>query len=244
MITAIHQPHYFPWLGYLDKMAKADQFIILDEVQLTDRSPMIRNKFLSFDGSEKMLSLSVQKKGYREKKTKDIELFNIEKVQECHRKFFEYNYKKAVHFDEIMEVIHPIFCRSYCKLIEIQMDTVFLLKRLFSIDTDIIYQSHLQYDRENKKSDLIQALCNEVGADVYLSGNGARKYMDVSSFERDGIHVVYQNFAYPVYQQFRLRDFVPNLSSLDILFHLGIDDAKYIFWENVKRGKEFEMLVR
>ena len=35
MVTAIHQPHYFPWLGYLDKMAKAGQFIILDEVQLT-----------------------------------------------------------------------------------------------------------------------------------------------------------------------------------------------------------------
>lgn len=62
MKTAIHQPHYFPWLGYMDKMAKTDQFIILDEVQLTDRSPMVRNKFLTFCGREETLSLSIQKK--------------------------------------------------------------------------------------------------------------------------------------------------------------------------------------
>ena len=158
MVTAIHQPHYFPWLGYLDKMAKAGQFIILDEVQLTDRSPMVRNKFLTFSGAEEMLSLSVQKKGYRDKKTRDIELFDIENIQKRHKRFFELNYKKAEFFDEIMEAVCPIFERPYSKLIEIQMDTVFLMRELFGIKTEIIYQSQLQYDRENKKSGLIQAI--------------------------------------------------------------------------------------
>ena len=60
--VAIHQPHYFPWLGYLDKMAKANEFVVLDEVQFADGSPMSRNRFLQVDGKAKLLSLSIEKR--------------------------------------------------------------------------------------------------------------------------------------------------------------------------------------
>lgn len=238
MKAAIHQPHYLPWLGYMDKMAKADKFIILDEVQLTDRSPMVRNKFLGFNGKEEMLSLSIQKKGYREKMAKDIKLFEIRQVQDRHRKYFEYNYKRAAFYEEIMGQLQPIFEKPYENLIDIEMDTVLMIKRCLGIQTQLIYQSELSYERQSRKSDLMQALSSAVGADIYISGNGARKYMDEESFAREGIRVAYQKFSYPVYSQFGKKEFVPNLSSLDMLFHLGIEEAGKVFWDNVEKGKE------
>ncbi|MEC8198310.1 MAG: WbqC family protein, partial [Pseudomonadota bacterium] len=38
MIVAIHQPNYFPWLGYFRKMIEADVFIFLDDVQFSKGS--------------------------------------------------------------------------------------------------------------------------------------------------------------------------------------------------------------
>ena len=37
MIVAAHQPHFLPWLGYLDRMLRCDLFILVDHVQFERR---------------------------------------------------------------------------------------------------------------------------------------------------------------------------------------------------------------
>ena len=50
MIAAIHQPQYLPWLGYFDKMLKADVFCYLDTVQFEKNDWQNRNRIRTAAG--------------------------------------------------------------------------------------------------------------------------------------------------------------------------------------------------
>ena len=50
-----------------------------------------------------------------------------------------------------------------------------------NIETDMIYSSDLPVS--GKKSELLYNICKHVGAKTYLSGLGAKDYMDLDVFE-------------------------------------------------------------
>jgi hypothetical protein len=65
----------------------------------------------------------------------------------------------------------------------------------------------------------------KLGATTYLSGQGAKKYNDENLFAQHQLNIIYQNFELPVYKQLG-EVFMPNLSVIDILFNLPVDEIK------------------
>ena len=47
-IVAIHQPNFFPWLGYFDKISKADSFVFLDDIQFPKKGGSWSNRIKLF----------------------------------------------------------------------------------------------------------------------------------------------------------------------------------------------------
>jgi hypothetical protein len=234
MTVAIHQPHYLPWLGYFDKMIKSDKFIILDDVQLTDRSPMRRNKFIDRNGKEMLLSVDLYKKNYQERKTRDIRLNYEGQWNKKHERFLFLNYNRHPYFDEIWPHIEKIFFKAYAYLLDIQMDGIAIMRSFLDISTPIIMQSSLSYEPDAKNTNLMLSLCKCVSARTYLSGRGAIAYMNDNAFDEAGIRIVYQEFSCPEYKQMNSPElFIPNLSTLDLLFNYGINKSREKFRNNI-----------
>ena len=237
MIAAIHQHHYFPWLGYMDKMARSDVFLLLDRVQLNDSSYMFRHQLLDKNGDRKYITIPFHKKGYMLRAYNELELNGDVDWQTRQKNFICDNYRRHPFFTEIWEEIEPLFTRRFSLLWEVTDESVRIMRRLLDVKTPLIYESSLD-SAAGRKNEFLVGLLTQLGADRYLSGSGAKKYMDTDVFRSAGIEVEFQQFTLPQYPQKNSKEFVGGLSGLDILFNCGVAGTRRIFWENVSRGQE------
>ena len=240
MIVSIHQPHYFPWMGYFDKMAKADTFILLDDVQLEKGSYMYRNRILNPQGKISYLTISGDKHGFLDRSYREIASTNDDVWLEKHAAELKRSYGESAFFEEVWDKIGDLFSKKEETIAAYCIRSVLRLREILEIPTKILLQSDLPSDDTKRKNDLVLSLCKTAGADGYLSGNGARKYTDESSFENAGIRLRYQTFQPPVYDQMHTEEFVPGLSMLDVLFNCGTEKTKELFREASRAGKEIE----
>lgn len=234
MRVGIHQINYFPWLGYFNKIAKSDIFVLLDEVQLIDNGMMHRNRIINKNGDVAYITISINKKNYLNKKFSEIETSqNVDWLTKQYNQISD-SYRKAPFWKEVNDLLFPFFHDKYEKIIDVNRKALEIMISLLGIKTKLVLQSSLKYDPDLKKDDLLISLLKDLNADVYLSGTGAKKYMVLDDFHHENIMVQFQTFESPVYDQINAKDFIPGLSILDTLFNCGIEGTKQLFWDNLQ----------
>jgi hypothetical protein len=92
MIVAVHQPQYLPWLGYFDKINRADIFVLLDNVQFKKNEWQNRNRIKTANGRQ-WLTVPVMYK--YPQLINEVEINNKDKWQHRQRQAIISNYKKA-----------------------------------------------------------------------------------------------------------------------------------------------------
>ncbi len=223
--VVIHQPDFLPYLGFFHRLLKADLFILLDHVQFvhSNRGWTHRDKIKTPQGV-RWITISV-KKAPRETAINNVVLSKTSQWRENNLNLFRANYREAPFFDEIMPMIEGLYQKNHSKLVDITSDSILLLLNMFDIHIPIVYSSNM--NPQKHKNDLIVELCNKVQATHYLSGVGAKDYFRSEPFSRSGIEVIWQNFNHPIYKQLH-GEFLPYLSSIDLLFNCGIAKSRKI----------------
>ena len=221
MVLAAHQPQYMPYLGYLHKMKKADIFVILDDVQFKKNEWQNRNRIKGKDGPVWITVPVFHNFGQL---IKDVRIRNNIPWQRKHKNTIQTYYSKAPHF-HLFDRFSSLWKREFEKLIDINMESIRVLCEIFGINTPIYFSS--EFNIKKTKTERLVALCKELGAEFYLSGQGAKDYLDVELFRKEKIEVIWQEFTHPEYPQL-WGDFIPNLSAIDAVLNLG-EKCKELF---------------
>ncbi len=224
MLVAIHQPCFLPWLGYLDRMMRSDQFVILDHVQFERRNYQNRALILN-EGEARWLTVPVvqvsQKETILEKRVDNPE--STEGDRWWGPKAYQtlrYAYRKAPHFELYAPKLKEILYARWESLLDLDMAGLDFLREALEIRTPLVRSSQLAV--QGQKSELLLNICLATGAKAFHGGlGGSRDYLDKSAFDAAGMGVEWQSFAHPTYPQCGAEPFVKGLSAVDILFNCG-----------------------
>lgn len=226
MIVAVHQPQYLPWLGYFEKIARADRFVVLDIVQYKKNEFQNRNKIKTGQGWQ-WLTVPAQ---YKFPMTiAEVPIGNNVNWRNKHMQALISNYSKAPFFDTYRASFEALFQQEWDKLTDINQATLKLIAKELDIETPIDTPTH--WDLSEDPTGRLVDICKHLGATTYLAGAGGHDYMDLTQFEKAGIHVTFQTFTHPVYPQL-FGDFEPYMSAIDLLFNCGSKSKAILLGEN------------
>jgi hypothetical protein len=223
--VVIHQPDFIPWLGFFDRLLQADLFVALDSVQFvhSNRSWTHRDKIKTGQG-ERWITVSV-KKPSRTTAINEVLLAEDTSWRQDNLNLIAANYKSAPFFDEIFPAVRELYKRPDALLADFTLSSIDMLMDMLAIRVPVVRSGTL--GASGAKSELLVDILQRVGATHYLSGVGARAYLDSSLFEAKGIEVRWQEFTHPVYPQLH-GAFIPMLTTLDMLFNCGIARSRSI----------------
>lgn len=223
MIVAAHQPNFIPWLGYFDKMRKADLFITVDHVQLERQSFQNRTRIKTGEGARWITVPLVQRSRSERIADKLVDNSRRGRFRWCRKMYLtlKYSYESAPYFHAYEPELKEIFDARWERLAELNARMIQFCRHALGIRTPMLNSSLMGI--EGSKSEMVLNMCLSAGADAYLAGHGAsRDYLDVGAFERAGVRVIWQDFEHPTYtQRPRSEEFIPNLSALDLILNCG-----------------------
>lgn len=220
--VVIHQPDFAPYIGFFQRLIYADLIIILDNVQFvhSNNGWTHRDKIRTKEGS-KWITNSVKKTSrnslineiYYSKS--DWRIRNLNLIKE--------NYRKAKFFETLFPFFEDLYYLKTESLIEFNMFWINSICNILDLKIDVVYASKLNVS--GVKNELIINLLKSVNAENYLSGDGAKVYLNEEIFTANNINLIWQNYNHPFYEQ-QFDGFIPYLSIIDCLLNCGIKETK------------------
>lgn len=217
MILSIHQPDYIPWLGTFYKMAHSDVFVYLDDAQYSNQAAHDFNVIKTPQGVHRLKIPVEQHLGDSICTVRTKDELDWKKK---HLKTLAMNYGHAPFFESVFPVFEAVLQQEYPNLAALNMAVNELLCMGFGIHPKLYKSSDLKLS--SVREERILDICEQLGATVYLSGNGARSYQEDQHFTARGVKLTYLDYQPIVYSQ-QWKGFLPCMSVLDYVLNCGFD---------------------
>jgi len=233
-VVAIHQPNFFPWLGYFAKIARSDVFVFLDDAQLKNSGGSWVNRVrIANRGQASWLTASLDRRVSGVQAIAETRLVSSDwDWRQKNLRILENGYRKAPFFDEGIALIGPLLLYEEDLVSRYNVNAITRLAAAFDITQDR-FQLATELHSDGGGTQRLISLVHSVGGNCYLSGDGASGYQEDELFVSSGLDLERLHFVEPVRQQVGGSEdgFIPGLSVIDSLFNLGVERTAKLIWD-------------
>ena len=209
-------------MGYFGMLDAADIFVFYDDVQFSAQSWQQRNRIRNSQGSMWLTVPIVRQYGSR---ICDTRINNSTNWKKKHWESIKQGYSKAPFFTKYASIFQEIYNTEWEYLADLNICLIKKIADVMGLKTKFIISSEIKV--EGVKTERLINILKKIGATEYISGPGAKDYIEVDRFKESGIRLYWYEFEHPAYPQ-RGDEFVPYLSLIDLLLNTGGGAVTYV----------------
>jgi hypothetical protein len=225
----ILQPQYLPWGGFFDQIRLCDIFVHFDDVQLPQGRHFTNRVQIKTSQGQKWLTVPIvhSSRGL----IKDVQIDESSGWRELHFETFRHNLAKSPYYADVTKLLDNIYSFKTDKLSEFNINAIESITQYLGLNRKFLKSSDLLVSGSSslKLLNIVKLL----GGKTYLSGHGAKNYLEYGLFENANIEVEYINYHILPYQQFH-GEFTPFVSVIDLIAHNGTNSINLLKGQTVK----------
>ncbi len=219
----ISQPMFFPWPGIFEQVKLADVFVHYSDVQFPQGRSFSSRVQIKTPNGQQWLTVPVVRDGRR--LISEVRVNNASNWRDKHLGTLLHNYGKAPFFDEMIELVRQVYDRADDSLSRLNIDSMESVCRYFGIETEMHDSRDVPVG--GGSSERLLGICRHFSGDRYVTGWGAKNYLDIGLFERQGVTVHFMDYCKLEYRQ-QHGDFIPYVSILDLIANEGVDGRRFL----------------
>lgn len=215
----------FPWVGMLEQMRMADVLVHYDDVQFSKGSFTNRVQVKTAQGCRWMtVPLQDLHLGQR---ICDVAFRDDDSWRANHIGLLGQSFKGAPHAKDAMEIAADVYSGHYSNIGALARASMLALGHYFGLLDGKRILDVRDLGIPGEGSGRVLDVVVAAGGTTYVTGHGARNYLDHKAFEARGITVEYVRYGMLPYPQL-FGPFTPYVTGLDLVAQCGKAGIEYI----------------
>ncbi len=216
--VVISQSMYFPWIGLIEQLKLADVFVHYDDVQFSKGGFTNRVQVKCPQGI-RWMTIPVLA-GPLSKTIMETIVDNRKDWRGQHQRLLGHAYGSAPFFQDMMDIVLKVHSVDSLRLCDISKSSMLEIAAYYNLTSETQFVDSASLGVAGAGSRRVLDIVRLLDGNRYVTGHGAKNYLDHHLFEEAAIDVEYMEYRCHSYPQLH-GDFTPFVSTLDLIANLG-----------------------